>query len=214
MTVKQIPLMLLGGMFIGLMALGVFFFFKAVNILDSSSAMPGASEPISFFKKSEVEKLQVVSAKNGLRKVWVYYFDNDKFNETTSFGYTSPVFRETSRSDIATFAMEEIIRGPNEAEAEDNLKKIFGDGEFVTMTGDSTCSGKDAVVNLNMKEGMAQVHFCKSLTFVGDAAPQILSEILHKTYTQFDTIHKVRILNNENNCFDGTIAETSDDCVY
>ncbi len=214
MSVKQIPLLLLGGMFLGLLVLGVFYFFKSVDILDSSQSLLGSNTQNSFFQKSEVDALKVISAKNGLRKVWVYLFSTDKFNQTSNFGYTSPVVRETARSDIATYAMEELLRGPSPQETENGLQTIFGEDEFVTITGDSSCGGKDFVVGLNIRDEVAQVHFCRNLSFLGDASTQILREMIHKTLTQFESIQKVRIFNNKNNCFDGTIASTPEDCEY
>ena len=214
MSVKQIPLLLLGGMFIGLLVLGAVYFLKSVQILDMNAGLPGSKKKSPFSNTSEEHSLKVVSAKNGMKRVWVYLFSKNKFDQPTNLGYSSPVIRETARSDIVTYALEEIIRGPSPQEVQDGLQTVFGEGEFVAMSGNSNCGGKEFGVDINVDEGSAKVHFCKTLTFMGDAATQILGEMIHKTLVQFEPIQKVQIFDDKGNCFDGTVAMSIEDCEY
>jgi spore germination protein GerM len=125
----------------------------------------------------------------------------ESFNDPTA---VFPVQRVAPNSAVATYAIQQLIAGPTSAEA--------ADGYFTELTnvlqlsGPSNCGGADFKLTLDMRGatpqvGTATLQFCRPTVSPGTGADgRIVAEIT-KTLTQFSTITKVAILNNNGNCF-------------
>ena len=144
--------------------------------------------------------------------VKVYLFDENKFNTEDEINYFTIVTRETSRKDIATFAVEEIIKGPNDSEKAQNLKPTFGENTFVEFNSDSNCSGNDFKINIENKK--ATVEFCKSTLLAGDMSGSLITDQITQTLKQFSTIDTVRVLNESGSCFNDMSGEETDECFH
>lgn len=214
LKVKYIPVILVTGMLIGLLLLGARYLFASINIVDSVPLMPGAKGRISFFPKSEVETLELAPAKIDVYATDIFMFSNDKFSQPGNADYTVPVERYTSRTDIATFALEEIMRGPTTEETERGLRPTFGDEYFMSLSGKSNCGIKNFTLSLDTENYFARVNFCKDISFTQDWSMMLLVDEIRKTLIQFEKIHKVQILNKEGNCINGAKVTTPEDCVY
>ncbi len=214
LKVKHIPVILVAGMLIGLLVLGAQYLFKSINIVDSMPLLPGVQGRVSFFPKSEVETLELAPAKIDVYSTDIYMFSNDKFSQPGNADYTVPVGRQTVRTDVATFALEEVIRGPTTEETEQGLRSTFGEEYFMSLSGKSNCGIKNFTLSLDADNYFARVNFCKDITFAQDWSKMLLTEQIRKTLIQFEKIQKVQILNKEGNCLDGTKVTTPEDCVY
>jgi hypothetical protein len=214
LKVKYIPVILVTGMLIGLLVLGAQYLFKSINIVDSMPLLPGAQGRVSFFAKSEVESLELAPAKINVYSTDVYMFSNDKFSQPGNANYTVPVERQTRRTDIATFALEEIMRGPTAEETEQGLRSTFGDEYFITLSGKSQCGIRNFTITLDPDNYFARVNFCKDINFTQDWSMMLLQDQIRKTLIQFEKIQKVQILNKDGNCLDGTKITTPEDCVH
>jgi hypothetical protein len=111
------------------------------------------------------------------------------------------VQRTTTASDVATFAIQQLIAGPTAAEA--------AQGYFTEITaalsGPSDCGGTDFNLALNARgstpqTGTVTLRFCRSLQLPGEMTdPRIQTEIT-RTLTQFPGIASVVILTREGHC--------------
>lgn len=214
LKVKYIPVILVTGMLIGLLLLGAQYLLKSIDIVDNVPLLPGVKGRVSFFPKSEVETLELAPAKIDVYSTDIYLFSNDKFSQPGKADYTVPVERHTSRTDVATFALEEIMRGPTTAETEQGLRSTFGEEYFMSLSGKSNCGIKNFTLSLDADNYFARVNFCKNIVFTQDWSISLLTEQIRKTLIQFEKIQKVKILNKDGNCVDGTKATTPEDCVY
>jgi len=214
MTTKQIPALAFGGIMILFLVLGAKFLLQSMSIIDDMPLMPGSSGKINFLQRSEVKELDVRSAKIDIYNINVYMFSEDKFSQPGISDYTMPVERQTARKDIATYAIEQIIRGPSIDEIEGGLRPTFGTDHFVTISGKSVCGIKNFVLELDVDNYFARVRFCKDLQLNEELSAPLLAEQIRKTLIRFEKIHKVQILNKDQACFDGSPVKSPDDCVY
>jgi hypothetical protein len=214
MKIKHIPTLLIAGILIGLLLLGAKYFFASVSIVDNAQVFPGAKGRVSFFPKSEVDALELTPAKIDMYSTNVFMFNDHKFNQPGASDYASSVERRTPRTDVATFALEEIVRGPTAEEIDQGLRPTFGEENFITLSGKSQCGIKPFTVSLDPDNYFAKVSFCRDVNLLQDVSMRVLVEQIRKTLIQFEKIHKVQILNKDSNCLDGTKATTPEDCVY
>ncbi len=125
------------------------------------------------------------------KKVTIYFSNKDSANDFTATGSAT---RETDRIDVALFALEELIKGPTADETSTN-----GLATPIALTGVSNCGSKD--VKIALVGTVATVTFCKAITTNGVGDDARIKTTIEKTLTQFDTIKKVIILNNNSTCF-------------
>lgn len=103
------------------------------------------------------------------------------------------VDRTTTRTDIATFAIEELIDGPSATE------QVNGLFTPLVFTGASSCSGKD--FTLSISSGKATLQLCKIVELGGVLDGERVRQTVEKTLKQFSTVTKVVILNRDGSCF-------------
>lgn len=174
-------------------------FTKATAAINASTSTPGSSTA-------------TVTKNATTKKIKVYLFDMTKFNTPDNTDYLTPVERSTDRSDIARFAIEQIILGPTEQEKKLTLQPTFGKGASAEFASGSTCNGADFKVSIEKK--LATVQFCRVTMLAGDMSGFIIAEQIATTLKQFDTVDKVTVLNNKGNCFSDLSGLDSRDCTY
>jgi hypothetical protein len=132
--------------------------------------------------------------------VVLIYFSKrpDSLNDPNA---TFPVQRTTTSSDVANFAIQQLIAGPTAAEA--------AQGYFTevsaALTGPSDCGGADFTLTMNTRgstpqTGTATLRFCRSLQLPGEMTDPRIKAELTKTLTQFPGISTVVILTREGHC--------------
>jgi hypothetical protein len=146
---------------------------------DGSSSGPQQTEPSQGSAQNTVD-LKVYFSQNPLSM-------ND-------FTYTVAVERKTARTDVGTYAIEQIIQGPLENEAN---QKLFTP---LKLTGTSNCEGKDFLLTIDQAR-KATLKFCKNVVSAGVGDDARISTLIEKTLLQFSTVSKVVILTNNNDCF-------------
>lgn len=119
-----------------------------------------------------------------------------------------PVTRTTTTTttrDRATFALQEMLKGPTQAERSAGYYSPF-DGQLALQ---SVCSGpfRDFDLTLDHKgtsaePGTATLKFCRRVDIPGDLDGPRMAAMVTATLTQFTGIHKVVILDYQGNCFD------------
>ncbi|HEX8032851.1 MAG TPA: hypothetical protein VF510_03345 [Ktedonobacterales bacterium] len=108
-------------------------------------------------------------------------------------------------NDQATFALEEMLKGPTQAERAQGYYSPF-DGQLALQ---SYCAGPFRDFDLTLdhrgstsEPGTATLQFCRRVDIPGELAGPRMSAMVTSTLTQFPAIKKVVILNYQGNCFD------------
>ncbi|MGZ6388686.1 MAG: GerMN domain-containing protein [Ktedonobacterales bacterium] len=111
----------------------------------------------------------------------------------------------TGTQDQATFALEEMLKGPTQAERAQGYYNPF-DGQLALQ---SFCAGPFRNFDLTFdhrgsrfEQGTATFQFCRRVDIPGELAGPRMSAMVTSTLTQFPAIKKVVILNYQGNCFD------------
>lgn len=212
--VKLIPILLVLSMMIGLIFLGMTYLIKAGHVVDSVK-IKGVRAYGGFLQQSEADVLGAqAKTEAGEYRTHVYYFNEDKFNTLGAVDYTSLIIRMTPRTDLATFAIEQIVRGPVEDEMLQGFRPTFGTGAIAQFTGASHCGIKQFYVTLDPENYFAQVTFCKPIVSDIDWGYRFITQQIRKTLIQFERIHKVRIVTIDDTCLDGSPSLEPTDCVY
>jgi hypothetical protein len=127
------------------------------------------------------------------KTVKVYFGKNpESYND---FSKVYAVNRTSTRTDIGTFALEQLIAGPTTAE---KTQKYFTPLGF---SGTSNCSGKDFKLVINKTTKVATVTFCKVADVGGSGEEARIINSITPTLTQFSTVTKVIILTKDGHCF-------------
>ena len=107
--------------------------------------------------------------------------------------------------DRATYALEQMLAGPSQAERAQNYYNPF-DGQLALQ---SYCSGPFRDFDLTLdhrgaqaETGAATLQFCRRVDIPGELAGPRMSAMVSSTLLQFPGITKVVILNYQGNCFD------------
>ncbi|HNQ30901.1 MAG TPA: hypothetical protein PKG71_00855 [Candidatus Woesebacteria bacterium] len=212
--VKFLPILLVLGMVIGLSALGITYLMKAGHVVDSVK-IKGVRAYGGFLQQSEADVLGTqAKTEAGEYHTYIYYFNEDKFNTLGANDYTSSITRTTPRTDLATFSIEQIVRGPVEDEMLQGFRPTFGTGAIAQFAGESRCGIKQFFVTLDPENYFAQVTFCKPITTDVDWGYRFITQQIRKTLIQFERIHKVRIVTIDDTCLDGSPSLEPTDCVY
>lgn len=129
--------------------------------------------------------------KNASRIVQVYFARSPESQD--DFSKVFPVNRITSREDVSTYVIEEIIEGPTSQEQQNNYYTPL------ILSGESVCQGQD--FKLSVRDRVATLLFCKQIVSngVGDDARIVNS--INSSLKQFNTVDRVVILNQNNSCF-------------
>ena len=126
------------------------------------------------------------------KQIEVKVFFPRKPNSDEDFRYVEQVSRTTDNVGVAKFAIEQLIIGPTEQEAQIGLI------EALQLKGKSNC-GRDFTVGI--KEGIAKLQFCRSIPSSGVGYDARAISAIEATLKQFDSVKSVVILNRDGNCF-------------
>lgn len=127
-----------------------------------------------------------------MSKTYNLYFQ--KYDPETGDNFqVAPVKRSTTRADVATFLVEEFLKGPTQAEKAQNLS-----GMNDTFNGDSNCNGRDFTISNT--EGILTVQFCRPIFFASDFSIAV-NQGLKKTLEEIPTVQKVMILEQTGHCY-------------
>jgi hypothetical protein len=112
---------------------------------------------------------------------------------TNDFTYAEYRVKNTKRSDVGTFAIEQTIAGPTTAQASDGLFNP------IKLSGDSNCSGKDFTLSIDDAK-KATLKFCKTVESAGVGDDARMKNVITYDLKQFPTVEKVVILTKDGNC--------------
>lgn len=145
--------------------------------------------------------------------VKVYFAKHpDTDNNPTVVFAAQRVTTATNTQDQATFALDEMLKGPTAAERAQNLYSPF-DGKLALQ---SVCPGpfRNFDLTLNHKgatieDGTATLQFCRRVDIAGDLEGPRMAAMISSTLLQFPEIKKVVILDYHGNCFDDLRGENA-----
>jgi spore germination protein GerM len=128
----------------------------------------------------------------------------DTDNTPTAVFAVSRTTTATNSFDKATFALQEMLKGPTLDERNQNYYSPF-DGALALQ---SFCTGpfRDFDLTLNhrgktVEDGTATMQFCRRVDLAGDLTGPRMAAMITSTLTQFAEIKKVVILTYQGNCF-------------
>lgn len=111
----------------------------------------------------------------------------------------------TGTQDQATFALQQMLKGPTQAERAQGYYSPF-DGQLALQ---STCAGPFRDFDLTLdhrgpasEPGTATLQFCRRVDIPGDLDGPRMTAMITSTLTQFPVIKQAAILNYQGNCFD------------
>lgn len=116
----------------------------------------------------------------------------DSFDD---FTYTEAVTRSSSRIDMGTYTIEQLIAGPSEIEASRGLRSPLKG----KLQGESNCSGKD--FTLSVAERVARLRFCRTIASAGIGDDARITATVSDTLEQFSSVDSVVILTRDGDCF-------------
>ncbi len=133
--------------------------------------------------------------------VFVYFSKKpDSYNDPSK---VFPVDRYSPTLGVATYAIQQLIAGPNASEAAAGyFSEIQG-----KLSGPSNCGGADLKITLNYKgatpaPGYATLQFCRATSLPGDLSGAYIKSEINATLKQFSNITNVVILDAKGDCFD------------
>lgn len=106
---------------------------------------------------------------------------------------TFPVQRTAQTLGVATFAVQEVLKGPTSSES--------SQGYFSTVAlrnEPSNCA--DADFTLSIIDSVARLQFCRPFDHLGVVADGQADSVLKATLRQFKSVKKVIIVNFQGNC--------------
>jgi len=101
--------------------------------------------------------------------------------------------RNSMNSDVATFAIKELLRGPT---AEEKAAGYFS--KTAVRAGPSNCDDND--FRLTIADDVATLRFCRVFDHLGVVADGQAESELKTTLKQFDSVKQVLILNRNGDC--------------
>jgi len=110
------------------------------------------------------------------------------------FAAVFPVSRTAPDAGVARAALHELIAGPTPAEQDVGYFAELGQ----MLYGPSTCG--DDGFTIRIADGVATVRFCRGLRSGGIGQDARLDSTVKATLTQFPTIQRVRLLDQDGNC--------------
>lgn len=108
-----------------------------------------------------------------------------------NFTDVEAVWRTTESKSVATFAIEQLIAGPQAAERQKGL------ADAVKLTGNSNC-GRDFTISVT--NGVAKLKFCKDVVSAGVGDDARAKTAINATLKQFPTVKSAIILDKNGNC--------------
>lgn len=117
----------------------------------------------------------------------------------SDFAKTFLLTRNTNRTDVATFLMENYFSGLTAQEKSEGFYIQDPTKTKIGLTGVSNCGGKD--FQLGIADGTATLQLCRRIDSASEVSDSVIAMLIGKTLQQFSTVQKVKILNPDGNCF-------------
>jgi hypothetical protein len=134
---------------------------------------------------------------NGEHPVKVYFskVNSPNYNDVVAKDRTSPT------SEVETFAVEQLVAGPTQAEQNQGLFSQLHD----SIKGPSNCAEHNFLLTPNKKgtaneQGTATLQFCRDIDSPGIGSDARIKAEVSTTLKQFSTIQKVVILLKNGHC--------------
>jgi len=168
---------------------------------NASNTSNGASSTSASQTRGQFTPTVISSVSaNGGYPIKVYFSQTNQSNNVVAVDRTSPT------SEVANFAIEQLLAGPTQAEHNQGLFSQLHDS--INASEPSSCANQgDFVLTLDMKgtvseKGTASIQFCRTISSAGVGSDaRIITEVT-TTLTQFSsTIQKVVILTKDGHCF-------------
>lgn len=148
-------------------------------------------------------KTPTVTPSGTVKVFFTKHSDSDN-NPTAVFAVTRTT-TATTVQERATFALNEMLKGPTTAERAQNYYSPF-DGQLALQ---SVCPGEFRSFDLTLdhrgskaESGTATLQFCRRVDIPGDLDGPRMAAMVTSTLLQFSQIKQVVILNYQGNCFD------------
>ena len=163
------------------------------DVAPGGGARAGAESPAGVRTTTSASAVaQAPAAKSGGAPIRVY-FSRHPDSEAT-FTAVSPVKRIAPDRGVAAAALAELIDGPTTEERAAGYYSELGRA----LSGPSSCDGRD--FQLSIRDGVATVRFCRSMTSAGIGQDARIRSQIEATLTQFSTIRSVRLLGADGHC--------------
>src|SRR5579859_2429836 len=135
-------------------------------------------------------------------KVYFSKVNATNYDDVTAVNRISPTLS------VGTFAVEQVVAGPTQAEKDQGLFSQLHD----SINGQSNCVGQNAVggsdflLTLNKKgnvneQGTATLQFCRDINSPGVGSDARITIEISTTLKQFSSVKKVVILRKDGHCF-------------
>ena len=131
----------------------------------------------------------------GARRVDVQVFFASNPASYSDPTFVVPVIRLTTRADVATFAIEQLIAGPSQSES---ARGLFAP---IRLTGWSNCTGRDFMLSIAQGRRVATLEFCRRVSSSGVGDDILIQTSIRRTLRQFPTVSSVIILTENSRCF-------------
>lgn len=174
---------------------------QSTNQNDRSTQEPQSESELSQTDSQDTELSQAKSsprrsqrtqvpdaAESSVQKRVKVFFPVAESSDPTT---VKSVWRNTSNSGVAQFAITQLLAGPTSSEEQQGLTPI------TPLSGRSNC-GQDFTISIN--EGVAQVQFCRKMNHNNIADSERMTSAIVKTLQQFSTVAEVSILDQNGNC--------------
>jgi sporulation and spore germination protein len=203
-NVQHTPLRLRSGFFLitALLLVTTVFFSACAAQNTETTNVPTTSKDISSPTASQDtgnhSPTVVPSATaNGGYSVKVYFskVNSPNYNDVVAKDRTSPT------SEVETFAIEQLVAGPTQAEQNQGLFSQLHN----SIKGPSNCAGHNFLLTPNKKgkvneQGTATLQFCRDIDSPGIGSDARIKAEVSTTLEQFSTIKKVVILLKSGHC--------------
>jgi len=128
--------------------------------------------------------------------VMVYFsYIGEEGNSNDNPEFTMPVMRQTTRPDVAAFALTQLLSGPTPSEQDQ--------GYFtpLELSGESNCNGND--FRFNVEGESIRIQFCRTVVSGGVLQDARIKETITESLDQFSNIaeDEVILLTKEGDCF-------------
>ena len=128
------------------------------------------------------------------------YFPKEPRSFSSDLSYVEGVTRYTSSTSVASYAVQQLIAGPNSQEQRQGLRKA------VTLQGNSNCG---ADFSLRIRNSVAQLRFCRTVASAGVGDDARTLSALNATLKQFPTVKYTVILDQNGNCLGDMSGENN-----
>lgn len=134
------------------------------------------------------ESANITDAGSEVKEVAINYgLDPDTYeNKTAVFFF----LRNTSRSDIGDFVLEELLKGPTKEQIDQ-----FNVFTPISLAGESNCEGKDFQVS--QKGTKVTIRFCKKINLINKSDGSIARNVIIANFKQFDSVDSVEVFRSD-----------------